>query len=300
MPQKPHKYGTLIRCACCSRTGYCVSLFLHQGNISYTCEGIFERLLKHLPRKHFKLISDNYYSTMKSIEFLADAGIPYVGTIRSNRFNEPKKNMILDVGECQQIAKNQYHKNFYISVFQAKKAKKVYVAHTFNFVANWKFQKWIDPNSNKPLAIQYYNYYTRGVDHMDQMIEKTRWMHRTTRWPVKVFFHCLSMMLHNAFVLWGLETQQKLSFVEFCFDIARELKQENFKTDNVHNTGLHRSFIQKHESLKLQQIQVFTNQQRTTCQYCQKRTRVSCKCGEKVCRRCFSRHLVDTVSNMLE
>ncbi|CAL5971397.1 Hypothetical_protein [Hexamita inflata] len=108
------------------------------------------------------------------------------------------------------------------------------------------------------------------------------------------------IMLHNAFVLWTLETQQKITFVHFCLDIARELKQENFKIDDVHNTGLHRSFIQKHECLNVSIIPNLKPITRTTCSYCQKRTYVSCKCGEKVCRRCFSRHLVDTVSNMLE
>ncbi|CAL6075786.1 Transposase_IS4 [Hexamita inflata] len=221
MPQKPHKYGTLVRCACCARTGYCVSLFLHQSNIKYTCEGIFQRLIENLPNKIYKMISDNYYSTTKSINFLVNARISYVGTIRSNRIVDQQKNMELNVGQCRQIPKNIHHPNFFITVYQATKSKKVYFAHTNNYMLPQKEQCWLDINCSKPQVVQYYNYYTRGVDHMDQMIEKVRWKHRTTRWPVKVFFHCLGIMLHNAFVLWTLETKSKITFVHFCLDSGK-------------------------------------------------------------------------------
>ncbi|CAL6003960.1 Transposase_IS4 [Hexamita inflata] len=300
MPQKPHKYGTLIRCACCAKTGYCISLFLHQRNIKYTCEGIFQRLLQNLPKKKFHLITDNYYSTNNSFEFCLNSRIPYVSTIRSNRFSDVRTNKELQLGQYIELSKTSQHNNFYLTTYQATKTKRVNIAHTFSFANIQQPQIWYDASCIKPPVVQYYNYYTRGVDLMDMFVSMTHWAHRSRRWPVKIFFHCLSIMLHNAFVLWKINNLTKTTFIEYCFTVAIKLKELHFVSQEKLVYGLHRAFEKKHQSLNLLKMKLFNGQRTVTCSYCNKRTTVSCKCGQRVCTKCFSLHIVRISHQHLE
>ncbi|CAL5998271.1 Hypothetical_protein [Hexamita inflata] len=54
-------------------------------------------------------------------------------------------------------------------------------------------------------------------------------------------------------------------------------------------------FVQDHESLQLSKISSLSHLTRTTCSYCKKRTEISCKCGVKVCSKCFTGHVVEVV-----
>ncbi|CAL6100583.1 Hypothetical_protein [Hexamita inflata] len=78
------------------------------------------------------------------------------------------------------------------------------------------------------------------------------------------------------------------------------IQQNTTNCSILYNTDIYNSkpnsiYKQNHESVKLSLISNLSNQSRTSCSYCKGRTRVSCKCGIKVCKKCFSKHLIEVV-----
>lgn len=73
---------------------------------------------------------------------------------------------------------------------------------------------------------------------MDHYLSFIRPKHRTRRWPVKLFLHMLSIILHNAHVLWKIDNPNiKISLSTFSESVAIALKENNMriKYEKYHN-----------------------------------------------------------------
>ncbi|CAL6011351.1 Hypothetical_protein [Hexamita inflata] len=103
--------------------------------------------------------------------------------------------------------------------------------------------------------------------------------------------------------------EQQARYYEFNFDQniiqvknLNVIQQNSTNSTIRYNTDIYNSkpnpnsiFALNHESVKLSLISNISNQSRTSCSYCKGRTRVSCRCGIKVCKKCFPNHLVEAV-----
>lgn len=91
LPAKPHPYGLLARVMCAGKSRFIVSFELYFGaksTVTNDLPTILRRFCNKILQedgKHYTLVVDNYYTTMKSVAACHSIGWSVVGTIRPNR-----------------------------------------------------------------------------------------------------------------------------------------------------------------------------------------------------------------------
>lgn len=84
IPNKPYKWGLLLRAACTAKTGFCVNMFLHSpldktGNLN-----TFQKLLDFIDQEKLCVIADNFYTCTDVVNYCKGRGWDYIGTIKKN------------------------------------------------------------------------------------------------------------------------------------------------------------------------------------------------------------------------
>ena len=116
LPNKPGRFGALLRLACDTKTNYCFAMKLYSGkqvDKDNSAEKIFEDLLTNFTSKsHGKLTvyADNYYTCNKVITLCKKKGFEFIGTIRPNRYQNAIPNKVLKLGEIKVVVVNMTKK----------------------------------------------------------------------------------------------------------------------------------------------------------------------------------------------
>lgn len=169
MPQKPAKFGLKIYALCDARTFYTFNLYIYCGKQkggSYMTSNkpfdIFKRMTNPIINSNRNLTTENYFSSYELAEYLLDAGLTFLGTLKRNRREVPPE-YILNKNRMPgtSITGCQYDKT--LVSYVTKKKKIVLLLSTMHESTE------LDENTQKPVQIVDYNSTKGGVDTGDLM-----------------------------------------------------------------------------------------------------------------------------------
>jgi len=89
-------------------------------------------------------------------------------------------------------------------------------------------------NALKPAIIQDYNRHTGYVDNSDYMTNTYSISRQTWKWPKKLFFHLLDLMILNGYILLTF-CSSKLSHRDFKLSFVKDLLEEGGKVFQMGN-----------------------------------------------------------------
>lgn len=316
MPNKPGKYGLKLQCLVDARTGYTYNVYLYTGKgsdgfglgeeerkKSVPTQAVL-RLCRPIFNTNMNITTDNWYSSMELLQELKKKGLTTVGTLKKNKKEIPKEflpNKNRSVGSTL----FGFSKDCTLVSYVPKKNRAVILYSSMHHDND------INPTSNKPDIIEYYNNTKSGVDSVDQKCSVYSCSRRTTRWPLAVFFRILDMSALNAQVIY--ESQRKvpkhLTRLNFLKSIAEKLNENNLMT-RLHNNHLPRQLRSIVSTIlacdipeDFGQLDVEHKLPRNDRKYCylchyKKRTKTAylcCTCKKPVCLSCsmkICRHCV--------
>ena len=203
---KPHRYGIKVYMVCDSHNGYCSKFRIYTGNSEVPPfeNGITYDLVMDLMRNYFgqgyRLFVDNYYSSPILFSDLWLLGCGATGTLRANRRGVPQA--IKDAA----VTKGQTHtmSNGNLSLMKFHDRKVVHLLGTTeraDMVPSGKVNPHTGQPVLRPSVVLEYDKYMGGVDRCDQMVSYSTFRAQTMKWYKRVFFHVISLVLTNAYVL---------------------------------------------------------------------------------------------------
>lgn len=213
-PDKPNKYGMKAYMLCDSDNGYCLRFKLYTGksSVPHSTNGATYDLVMDLLRGHYGkghvLYCDNYYSSPRLFLDLWDLGVGATGTVRSNRKGIPQS--IKDI-TLKQRGETVVSHNGPLTVTKYLDSKPVLLLSTVSSSENVVTGKK-DPKTGtdikRPSVVIKYNAKMGGVDRSDQMIAYSKIAVKTLKWWKKVFFHMLSMVVLNSYIIYKASTTE--------------------------------------------------------------------------------------------
>ena len=89
------------------------------------------------------------------------------------------------------------------------------------------------PRGEKPVAVLDYNKYMGGVDGNGHLQSGYPCIRTTRSWHLKLLLHIFDCTVTNAYILYHLNEENKLSHHDFCVQLARELLEISLKEQRV-------------------------------------------------------------------
>ncbi len=220
-PLKPHKWGLTVWSITEATTGYVYSWNVytgksqqvdprtqnndHRGSVHWVTWDSLENagILNH----GHHVYMDNYFSSLTLFDDLAGAGTGACGTLRRNRYGTPDriKQAKVKKSDPPTMARTGQYDTLFISWMDRNLVNLVTNIHTdamFNKRTRSKDSETGWQEREKPLAIEAYTRYMRGVDLADQAMWYCLLTHRTLKWWKKVLFGLLEVTFTNALVIY--------------------------------------------------------------------------------------------------
>lgn len=201
IPSKPAKYGIKVWWACDSKTKFPLQGKIYTGREENAerevnqGENILVQFANRFSHSGRTVISDNFFTTLEGAKRLANIGLSFVGTIRSNKKCVPKE-MKKDPSRPVFSTLFGFHENLVsICSYVPKKNKAV------NLLSTMHYTKHCEGETQKPEAILFYNANKGGVDCMDQMLHHFTCKRPTKRWTFAFFCNMLDVMALAAFCI---------------------------------------------------------------------------------------------------
>jgi hypothetical protein len=164
---------------------------------------------------------DNFFTSLKLINYLSDKQFSYLGTVRLNKREMPN---VLNIMNKEPRYTSRFYKdatgNVSLTVYKPKPNKVVAMLSSF-FV----HPTVADPQSEKkkPDVIEYYNSSKCGVDCFDAMSRMLTTRCASRRWPLYVLFNILDIAGINSWVLYKETMVETLSRRDFMMRLVEEL-----------------------------------------------------------------------------
>lgn len=224
IPNKKARYGIKLY-ELCTPDGFVVNILIYAGKGTVTDENkghafaVVEKLMENYLDKGHTIYMDNFYCSVKLGEFLNSRQTHMIGTLRSNRKENPKYVTSKKLKKGESIWKRKGH----ITVGKWRDKRDVLVISTKH-----KFEMILAKNrkgneSRKPNIVVDYNDNMSGIDRGDQMVSYYSTPRKTIRWYMKLFFHLLDIALWNGHYIYKKITQKPKTFLEFRNDIILAL-----------------------------------------------------------------------------
>lgn len=166
------------------------------------------------------LYMDNYYNSVPLIENLLNQKTHVTGTLRSNRkFNSDeviKKK--LKIGESV----SQYTDKGICMTKWKDRREVLAISSEFDGQAT----ETTNRHGNvviKPKMIIKYNKFMSGIDFHDQMLAYYPIRRKTLRWYKKLGIHVIQTILLNAYYLYNMNSERKMSLYDFRLQIIEKL-----------------------------------------------------------------------------
>lgn len=243
-PNKPHKWGYKVY-VLSGVTGFAYKTEIETGKENVVLDGepdlgassnVVMRLARMIPRhQNFRLYFDNYFTSLRLLEYLAKEGILSLGTIRRNRIPDCK----LSTEKLMMKKERGYSEEYVadvngidVSTVVWRDNKIVSLASTFagqkpeSDVRRWDKQKSQYVNIKRPNVIGEYNRHMGGVDLLDSVMGIYKIRLRSKRWPMRLFYHYLDLTMANAWLLYKRVTKYqglqsgRLSSADFRLEVA--------------------------------------------------------------------------------
>lgn len=312
IPSKPNKYGIKIFSLVDSKLFYTGNLEIYAGKqhdgpfcVSNKPVDVVKRLAEPIYNSGRNITADNWFTDLNLVRELKQNRLSYVGTVRKNKPQLPPE---LVNTTNRKIKSNlfAFSKDCTVVSHIPKKGKNVIL------VSSMHFDNLVDPNSQKPEIIEYYNQTKSGVDTVDQMVGGYNVARNSRRWPMVIFYALLNIGGINAQIIHMLNQNVKIRRRRFIRNLSDQLLSEQIRCRADITTGIHKPLHLKLQSLQKPKegnssndpdpdIQLVGNKRKrcSSC-YASKTTRLSkyyCKCCKTflclehstiICYSCYS------------
>ena len=226
-PKKIYKWHFKLYALNDSKCGYMSNFFLYQGKAEIRPAGVtatqwpVQKLLS--PRQYQNLnhiiCTDNWYTSISVLLFLASIGCAFVGTIKVNKSGLPTVGIFPKTGRGKKrrgdmkamkanisaSATNPVHA--YLTAWQDNKP-----VHMLSSFPSFKTQVgrqieipggvWIKRLFPIPTIIRLYNWYMGGTDSMDQRLSYYRPHLKAVSWVPRMLCHFINIAVVNAYILY--------------------------------------------------------------------------------------------------
>lgn len=305
---KPIRFGYKIWCVC-TRLGYLIQAEPYQGKLSGNTipelgvgGSVVVDLLSKLPQNTtYNICTDNFFTSLKLLDYLSSKGHDITGTIRANRVeNAPLK----DAKEMKKQQRGTLHQvteeKTGITLVRYNDNSIVTVASTCSGVSpmgtakRWCRLSKKKINIQQPACVVRYNTYMGGVDQLDQNISTYRIGIRNRKWYWPLISYLLNASMNNAWQLYRLTPKGKedpkdlLSFTRFVVQTYFRLyTPDRSRVSRPSVTGQKRVL----DSVRLSKHQLHildTNPTQIRCGFCRKNTWKKCRMCQIGCHmKCF-------------
>ena len=194
-----------------------------------------DTLQKHV---NYKIFADNFFTSFKLVEKLANDGFLYVGTVKQNTLGKPLKSKLLSEKDLNKSGRGSYdyrvESNTNIICLRWLDTKAVTLMSNYSGVdpldtaRRWDKSKMYYTQVDRPCIIKEYNTYMGGVDMMDSHIAKCKPTLRSRRWYMILFWHFVSLAVINAWLLYrrdcellGIKGKNVLKLRQFQASVAQ-------------------------------------------------------------------------------
>ncbi|XP_065290955.1 piggyBac transposable element-derived protein 4-like [Dermacentor albipictus] len=251
MPMKPIKRGYKVWCRADSETGYLIAFQVYEGKNAKrpANQALGEYVVLSLVEgvgPGTQLYFDNFFTSTRLMEDLAQKGILAVGTVRTNRKDLPdelKMDNKLQKGEYIWRSKGS------IVAYQWRDTKNVHALSNFHHPKDTeevvrKLANGSSVSVQCPKAISDYNTWMGGVDKFDQKRNAYRADRRSKKSWYRIFYFLLDAAIVNAFI--QVNAVNPMTYLWFRLVLGRELiNGQTFRT-----TGSRKPFRMNKEGRK--------------------------------------------------
>ncbi|VDI78460.1 Hypothetical predicted protein [Mytilus galloprovincialis] len=217
--EKPIRFGIKLWVLACSITGYTFDFFVYLGKkrteildkkkgLAYS---VVMSLCRSIQGQGYKLFVDSFYTTQHLAEDLLRDKIYIIGAVRSNSSAMPS--VFKQSKDWEKVVGRgdfRWHRNGSFVYVQWKDCKCVTlisplhkgsdVTTCYRTIQSRK--TWKKSITKQPLITSDYNAYMGGVDKSNQYLNKyTSYIRTQNHWWKVLFFHCLDIMIVNAYIL---------------------------------------------------------------------------------------------------
>lgn len=228
-PHKPNKWHLKVYSMNDSQTGYMYSFYIYRGirevrpnNISASNFPAFILTENNsIQHANYLLYTDNYFTSIESLELMLTKGIYQIGTVRKNKLGTGR-NLVIKPSDKRQrgtiVAYKQTNSEIRIISWQDKKpvnllssvpAKITQVNRTGDNGHVFKL--------NCPNLICLYNKSMGGTDGFDQKLTYYWPQIRSTKWTVRVLIHFMYVSIINSHILF--KNYFHLTRKDPCYDL---------------------------------------------------------------------------------
>ncbi|XP_066258479.1 piggyBac transposable element-derived protein 3-like [Euwallacea similis] len=298
---KPVRFGFKLWCLC-SSDGYLFYSLPYSGaqNQTHSSLGLGGDVVMSLlsvvdkPVNH-QIFFDNFFSSFKLLVHLKNNGYFATGTIRENRtnkcpiensksFGKKVRGSYISAYESEsKVSIVRWHDNSVVTV-----ASNVYSVDPVQNVKRYSRKQRKDIYIPQPYVIAQYNEYMGGVDLHDNGIANYRCQVFGKKWWWPLFCNSLDSLVVNAWKLYNVVNEKKISQVDFKSYVALRL----LKTD--------KTIIQRNLALPIDELRYdnkghliipHTNKVRRRCRICHSHTIYICnKCNVHLHNSCFAQY----------
>ncbi|KAJ8928742.1 hypothetical protein NQ314_018651 [Rhamnusium bicolor] len=243
MPKKPAKYGLKIMALTDSRSGYFLNGYIYcgKGSDGYTLSDDEKkysipsqtviRLSKPIQGTNRNISADNWFFSMKIVNYLTTKKLTYVGTLKKNKREIP---LSILPSKQRSVGSSLYEFTRIVTLFSyvTKKNKAVILLSSVHH------NEYTDPQTGKPKIIEYYNCNKGGVDSLNEKYSVYGTGRRTQRWPMAIFYGLLDISSVNSYILHQSHRDDtkitRLQFIKtLAFQLGRPVLQIRMINCNV-------------------------------------------------------------------
>lgn len=200
---------------------------------------VIKRLVADLSPGHI-IYCDRYFTSINLFDYLRSKGILAVGTILTNRIPSNLRNRLKKDKQLLSEGRGSYEEwvrdDNAVSVLKWMDNRSVTVASTFTGASPLHDVRRWDKKESKyvlvpcPDTVARYNKSMGGVDLCDRIISYYRIAMRTKKWPVRVFWHFVDLVISNCWneyrldrIAFGDRKGAIMDVLEFKMYIGRAL-----------------------------------------------------------------------------
>ena len=245
---------------------------------------------------------DNYFTSLKLLEYLSTKGIAATGTIRANRLEKcPLRNTQSLEKSDRGTSSAMLDASANVIVVAWRDNKVVCLASNsagnapVSSVSRWSRQQKQRVNVSQPNIVRVYNGTMGGVDRSDQNVSLYRIAMRTKKWWWPLFAHTVDLAMQNAWLLYRKTPsyhERPLDLLAFRRDVVRVYMMRHAQPPKMGRPGrpqpLSHRLPQEIRQDKKGHFFADSETQRR-CAHCGKNTRKTCvKCAVGLHLHCFN------------
>jgi len=260
-------------------------------------------LLSEMPASlPYNVAFDNYFTSLKLLEYLSTKGIAATGTVRANRLEKCPLRTSRTLEKADRgTSSAMLDASTNVIVVAWRDNKVVCLASNsagiapVNSVSRWSRQQNQRVNVSQPNIVRVYNGTMGGVDRADQNVSLYRITMRTKKWWWPLFAHVIDLMMQNAWLLYRKTPsyhEKPLDLLGFRRDVVRGYMMRHVQRPNMGRPGRpqpigHRLPLEIRHDGKGHFFADSDTQRR--CAHCGKNTRKTCvKCAVGLHLHCFN------------